>query len=328
MKKTRTVPCRGKAGTAWLLVQVLLGACIGAAMFIGFRSARSVQVNERGTTDALAPLRLLDRLRLAAEAAAPELQYHGTDGDSARYDLNMFGRSKEINFRVKENRNGSSWLVRSPAGKILGADTEYWQTIERKNDGSRGFRAHTGTNSKGRTFRPSAFIWLTGFIPISRKIISPELTLEFESLGMEDIKVDAGTFHATRYQIYRRLKDTRRMPFVEVWMSPEVRPLGIVMARWRGEWLRLTQLGSGSVTENDRTDEVLDPDEETLVAIVSDPKFTRKCSNCHIVEVGGYDVSVDDLNVISGKSLRFPEAIYHWRKAGMKLGQTSIGRGY
>ena len=290
----------------YVVVFCFLVSVIAYRAFVDFRQ-RSDQTTdfEFLIRDAPLPIRclFLDPNRLKVKA------WH--TGDYSLYQWKSNFREKTISVQVAaEMDNGGEklhWV------KINGIkqfnhqiEVENWKLVNQR--------------SFQRKNEIQSFSFIAGFIPIINgfridSIYSP--TIELEKIGNELLKTHGGDFQCTNYLVSMVSNDGARRPFLELWVNTDVRPLGIVRARWRDEFIEIIEVVPNRSVESS---EIVKTQLNRKNAIRN-----QSCTQCHVDEIGGKDVNlVGSGYAVAGDSFDFTDVHFHAFQAGLTTMKNPI----
>ncbi len=283
---------------AYYLILVFIG--VGIAV-VAFRSFDSKRRQARAFSEFTRQPSLTTRLQYLAPH---ELNVRWEIGDSAIYSLEsvLGGTTKQLHYEIAApglDKSGRKWLLHYGQREIAKKPIRIWRLLK-ETDIRNGAQANMG------------LIEIPGFITYPYFGRHANWKLAVESLGKERLELKAGSFETERLLISVQSMDEREEPFLEVWVSQDVSPLGIVQARWQGQRFTLTEHRRGAPDSS--------VSEEVLSIVNQAPITTFACSRCHGEgEIGGMKVASESPFQLSGEQLHFPKVLHHWRQAGIEL---------
>lgn len=225
------------------------------------------------------------------------------EGDYALYKLKSNANTDEvlISFQVVssvEDRSGKKlYWIRSTGLKPSGI--EYWRLVNQR--------------SFQRKDEVKSFDYVEGSIPV------PNLPRGFPALshktvlnkiGDEVIETDVGAIHCSRYLASLAAAKGESEPLLELWVNPEVRPLGIVRARWQDTYLEIVERELPSSWDLPK---VLNTQLEK-----KNTTSDNRCVQCHVDGIGGKDLMMYNAGyVLNGAEIDLTASLFHQFQAEM-----------
>lgn len=290
----------------YIVVFCFVAIIIAYGAFVDFRqrSAQSADFR-RLVREATLPIRclLLDFNQLKVKA------WH--TGDYSLYHL-------ESNFEEK------TFSIQVAA--VIDNDEEkfHWLKIKGIRQYNKQIEVENWKLVKQRSFQLKneiqSFAFIEGFVPISNGFRINSIfsrAIELDELGNEIVKTRGGDFQCTHYLASIVSEDGAREPFLELWVNTNVRPLGIVRARWRDESIEIIEVVSNRSVESP---EIVKTQLNRKNAAPNPP-----CIQCHVNEIGGKDVNlVASGYAVGGASLDLTQAHFHAFQAGVTTIENPI----
>ncbi len=271
---------------------VVIGIGIAFLAFQEFdrrnREARSFKRFAERTT-------LLDRLNYLSPKA---LGVQWNDGDVSQYSLEAGSRTA-INVEYGIHKNlpddaGRTWLTATNGEKVGPNPLKLWRLL--------------AEDDPAMTSHEMAILEAPGLMTYPFRNRQKRREVIVEDQGKEPMMIDSKEIETTHAFVFVKSSDQRLRPFLEIWYAAEVSPLGIVQARWNGASIRLS-------THSKSTEAA----KASAISIINQaPIATTSCTRCH--ENQGVGVGSPSPRAITGRVLQFPEVLYHWKQAGVDIG--------
>ncbi|MDE0322444.1 MAG: hypothetical protein OXN27_00850 [Candidatus Poribacteria bacterium] len=124
------------------------------------------------------------------------------------------------------------------------------------------------------------------------------------------VETDVGSIDCSHYLVSLATANGESEPLLELWANPEVRPLGIVRARWRDAYLEIVEMELPPSWEPPK---VLNTQLE-----MKKSDSDNACVQCHADGIGGKDVKTYNAGyVLNGAEIDLTESLFHQFQAGM-----------
>ena len=223
------------------------------------------------------------------------------EGDYSRYKLKSNTEDLLISFQIVssvEDQNGKKlhW-IRSTGLKPSGI--EYWRLVNQ-----RSFQQKDKVKS---------FDYVDGSIPVPNTRGKPPALSHktvLNKIGTEVIETEVGLIHCNRYLASLVSEDGESEPLLELWVNPNVRPLGIIRARWRDTYLEIVERKLPSSWDLPK---VLNTQLE-----MKKSDSDNMCLQCHVDSIGGKDVRIYNAGyVLNGAEIDLTESLFHQLQSGM-----------
>ena len=227
-------------------------------------------------------------------------------GQSSVYHLKTNWQSKQISFQVaaKDPKNNDRfWLRTSGLFQFNELDIEVWRLLTKTN-------LRPGSEQR-------AFVFSHNSIPFpfqrpDRFLPNP---IVLEKLEDEVLVTPMGPIQCKHYLTYIRSPDEELKPLLELWTNPSVLPLGIVRARWQDAHLDLVSVKTNAV-----------PKIPSILLQEFDRHISLEgaCTRCHAEGIGGQDVKLEYINLLSGTTLNLTTALFHLRQTELVKSEDLI----
>jgi len=179
------------------------------------------------------------------------------------------------------------------------ADIERWRLVS-----ERSFQRKNEVKS---------FDYIDGFIPVpnaTRKFPAFPHETVLKKIGDEVVETEVGSIHCSHHFAYLVSENGESKPLLELWVNPEVRPLGIVRARWRDAYMEIVQTVPASSWEI--------PKVHNTQLEIKKSDSDNMCIQCHVDGIGGKDVEIYSSGyILSGAEIDLTESLFHHLQSGM-----------
>ena len=268
---------------------VCITCILTVLIFLDFRERRKVSQQFQQTTHN-APLSMRILLIAPEQLKVKSWQV----GDASVYHLKTKTADKQISFHVaaRDTRRDLFWLRTVGLFQFKEVDVELWRLLDKTT-------LSPGSEQRWFYFSPNA-------IPFSiPQVRFPPRNVVLEKLGDEDIVTPFGTIRCEHAFAYVRSPDGELEPFLELWSNPAVSPLGLVRARW--------QDASFDLKVNTKSVPKIPP--ILLAEFDRNTHLEGSCTRCHTERIGGKNLKLEYINLLSGATLNLTEVLFHHRHA-------------
>ena len=223
------------------------------------------------------------------------------EGDYSLYKLKSNTEELLISFQVVssvEAQNGKKlYWIRNTGLKPSGI--EYWRLVNQR--------------SFQRKDEVKSFDYVDGSIPVpNERRKHPALSYKtiFNKIGNEVIETEVGVIQCSRYLASLVSEDGESQPLLELWGNPNVRPLGIVRARWQDTYLEIVEKKLPSSWDLPK---VLNTQLE-----MKKSDSDNMCVQCHVDGIGGKDIRIYNAGyVLNSAEIDLTESLFHQLQSGM-----------
>lgn len=234
-------------------------------------------------------------------------------GDYSLYKLKSNKANMLISFQVVssiQDQHGKNlhW-IRSTGLKRLyeSVEIEFWRLVK-----ERSFQRNNVVKS---------FDYVAGSIPVPnapRTLPAPSHKTILNKIGDEVVETEVGFIQCSRYLASLVSAYGESEPLLELWVNPDVRPLGVVRARWRDTYLEIVKME-------------LPTSWELPKALNTQLEMKRSdsdnlCRQCHVDGIGGKDVKIYRSGyTLNAAEIDLTESLFHQLQSGMINIGDSIG---
>ena len=213
-------------------------------------------------------------------------------GDSSVYQLKTNTESRQISFHVAARaakKDNQFWLKTDGFIQFNDIEIEFWRLLDQTN-------LRPGSETRG-------FFFFRNGIPLPTPPVKfPPNPVVLEKLGDEVVETPIGALKCEHVLAYIHSPDGELAPLLELWINPEIRPLGLVREPDGGmSFLILVETNTNNVS---KIPSIL------LSELDRNTPLDGSCSRCHVNGIGGKDLKLESMDWLSGRELNLTDALF------------------